>query len=188
MATKFEAAELIETAEKFSDLHWKLSDGIILYITGVNPVTAAESTSKYLRNLDPEYDTIINAGIAGCLDENIPQNSIIVPDRFEMEPAETHLGIGNTFEPIGDGKIKLFTCNFPVWEEDRKKLLKSQGGTLVDMEGYSIAYCCQQAGFQLTSVKVVSDHCSRNTQEEFIEKAKGAITVLSDHLVKNYLS
>jgi futalosine hydrolase len=123
-STEFEIRQILDfiREEKISDVD--------TLITGVGMMPALYSLTKKVLNKRPDF--ILQAGVAGCLDENLPLTKIVLVENESIGD----LGVeeNGTFKTLFD--LKLLEKNFFPWQNARLsnnvEVLKSSGLTIVD--------------------------------------------------------
>jgi len=137
-------------------------DGMPVVITGIGKTAAAVATSRALAAYDDsEGLTVLNLGTAGALREGI--TGIHEPRRVINHDinAEAIRALG--YDPqerldLGTGDdIVLATGDVFVTDQKVRDRLAEQA-SLVDMEGYAVAYAAQQFGVPVRLIKHVSDN------------------------------
>jgi futalosine hydrolase len=149
-------------------------------ITGVGMTATAFALGKHL---NPNYSLVLNVGIAGSFDINIPLGSLvnIVSDTF------SELGAGNhdefiTIDELGFGK-NTFQTNF-----DLASLPKVKGITVnkvhgnaanilaiqhkfhpqtESMEGAAVLYSCNQSNISCLQVRSISNYVVPRAKEDW---------------------
>jgi futalosine hydrolase len=103
---------------------------IEILITGVGMMATTYSLTKSVVGKRPDF--ILQAGVAGCLDENLPLTKIVIVESENVGD----LGVeeNGTFKTLFD--LKLVDRNFLPWKNGKLsnsvEMLKSTGLTIVD--------------------------------------------------------
>lgn len=134
-------------------------EGRIL-ISGIGMLAVCHSLTPHL----VEATEIFNLGLAGALDDSLELGSVV-----HIGNASLHLPFPKEIDPFSrqlaekcypnihlEKGASLITSLIPVHDLSFKKEL-SQKASLVDMEGYGVAYMAQKQGIPCNLVKVVSD-------------------------------
>lgn len=141
-----------------------LPDEVDLVLTGVGLTQAAHATTRAILERAPEPEQraqllVVNLGSVGALHdhlEGIHEPSAVI-NRDVDEDMLRSLGIAphNRIDLGGDGPVLGSGDSFVAGGPGRDLLLARCD--LVDMEGFAIAYACQQLGVPLRMIKHVSD-------------------------------
>lgn len=163
---------------------------IVFAVTGVGMVATAYHLTKLLASA--KYDLVIQAGIAGSFDRNIPLGNtcLVRSDRFAdmgAEDGETYIDVfdmgladGNerpftdkilvnpyNEEQLGTGlkEVKAITLNTVTGSELTAKLLYgAYGCELESMEGAAFHYVCLQEDVMFVQVRAVSNYIERRNR------------------------
>lgn len=139
-------------------------------ITGIGKTAAASATASALATYaDPTRVQVINLGTAGALRDGV--SGLHVPDvvlnheisaaalrSLGYDPRE-RLALTPAGDGGGDGQPPLVLASGDVFvteEQARERLARE--ASLVDMEGYAVAWAARAVGARVTLVKHVSDN------------------------------
>ncbi|PCJ56468.1 MAG: hypothetical protein COA79_18680 [Planctomycetota bacterium] len=178
-ATELEANSFVEKLNiNFSSDKYKygLHEKFSLVIAGMGKVNAACATMWVI---DCGAKKIINAGIAGALNESLELFSLYKPGLVK------DLDLLNFTIPqlkTGESSITLGTVGSPLKGGSLKNQLVDQAD-LIDMEGFAIAKVSEQLGVSCTFIKVVSDYCMNNSSDEIIKNLPKLSEKLADELI-----
>jgi nucleoside phosphorylase len=137
-------------------------DGVPLLVTGLGKVAAASSVAGWLgaaTPLDPGFE-VINIGSAGALRDGI--SGLHLPGRVLNHDvsaallAEMGVVVEDSLDIEGGSEIVLATGDTFVADPGTRTALAARA-TLVDMEGFAVAWACRQARVRIRLVKHVSD-------------------------------
>lgn len=130
-------------------------------VTGLGKTAAAVGTTRALAGADPARTLVVNIGSAGALREGL--RGIYLPGvalNHDMN-ADAIRALG--YDPQerltlegGDPAVTLASGDLFVTDPEVRDLL-AEDADLVDMEGYAVAFACQQLGVPVRVVKHVSD-------------------------------
>ncbi|MBO9683999.1 MAG: futalosine hydrolase, partial [Flavisolibacter sp.] len=103
---------------------------IEILITGVGMMATTYSLTKSVLGKRPDF--ILQAGVAGCLDENLPLTKIVIVESENV--GDLGAEENGTFNTLFD--LKLLDRNFLPWKNGKLsnsiETLKSTGLTIVD--------------------------------------------------------
>lgn len=150
-------------------------------ITGVGMVATAFALGKYL---SPKYNLVINLGIAGCFDRNIPLGSLVsvTADTFAELGAENgdefltinDLGFGeNHYTATSIQKTGLtegtgVTVNrVSGSEQSIKNLVQRLNPTTESMEGATVFYACKQQHIDCLQVRSISNYVEPRNKDNW---------------------
>lgn len=134
--------------------------GVQVVLTGLGKTAAAVATTRALMSADRQGLTVVNIGTAGALREGLSGlHEIGSVLNHDMNAAAVR-ALG--FDPqellaIGPSEVVLASGDLFVTDALVRDAL-AERAHLVDMEGYAVAYACQQLGVPLRMVKHVSDN------------------------------
>ena len=166
-----------------------------LLITGVGMTATAFSLGK---NLKKDYDLVLNVGIAGSFDPNIPLGSLvnIVNDTFAELGAEDNdafisideLGFGkstykSSFDYENLPKVKSITIN--KVHGNQQSILQLQNRLNVQtesMEGAAVFYACEQLNIPCLQVRAISNYVEPRAKENW--QIGLAIKKLNDWIIE----
>lgn len=190
-ATYRELKPLLEKAEKINQIDDKLNTYQIgskefdLLCTGIGMVATSFHMGNVLATY--KYDRVINAGIAGSFDKDIPIGSVleIVEDRFPEMGAEDGVNFLSLLDldlieadefPYQSGvlineqeiwnltypKVKSITVNKVHGSEDRiAKTLERFKPQVESMEGAAFFYACKIARLPCLQIRAISNYVER---------------------------
>jgi futalosine hydrolase len=169
-----------------------------ILITGVGMTATAFSLGQ---RLNATYDLVLNVGIAGSFDKNIPLGNLVnvYQDTFAELGAEDHdsfltmdeLGFGkNTFHSsyeINDlPKVKGITVNKVHGNADSiEKITKRLEPQSESMEGAAAFYACEKLNIPCLQVRSISNYVTPRAKENW--KVGLSIKNLNDWLI-NFLA
>jgi futalosine hydrolase len=156
-----------------------------LLITGVGMTATAYALGKHL---SATYKLVLNLGIAGSFDTNIPLTTVVnvTSDEFSELGAEN----GDTFlsiDQLGFGKAK-FDARNNLLNNDIDKLPKVHGITVnrvhgekisiskvteqcnpvvESMEGAAVLYCCEKESLPCLQVRSISNYVEPRNKERW---------------------
>jgi futalosine hydrolase len=156
-----------------------------LLITGVGMTATAYALGKHLPN---SYKLVVNLGIAGSFDTNIPLSTVVnvTSDEFSelgAENGEAFLSI----DQLGFGKAK-FNARNNLLNNDIDKLPKVHGitinrvhgdknsiskvieqcnPTVESMEGAAVLYCCEKESLPCLQVRSISNYVEPRNKERW---------------------
>ena len=157
----------------FNDLY--TSDKKLLLITKEGPTNVLTRLGFTLGKY-PQIENIINYGICGSLEKELPIGSIHSPRTIYMEDEF------KSFPSDKDSKIDLITTKKRILNEEDGQTL-SNFATLVDREAYAIASVAKEFHRNLKVYKMISDHIE---EAEFCERIKENSLYYSEELFKHY--
>ncbi len=179
-ATYEEASETLTScnAKKLTPSLYSSDIGRIV-ITGIGPF----ATFATLLELQNEYETIINIGLAGALRKDLELGTI-----YSVANTNKHLWHPKGPESkaifpalsLQNNGLKLVTTDFPVYDTS---IFDGQYD-LVDMEGYAAAFSAKTLGKKCQLFKLVSDYCTAETSSQ-IAKNIGSYSALIASFLKN---
>jgi adenosylhomocysteine nucleosidase len=139
-----------------------ISEDIPLLVTGPGKVAAASSLAGWLgaaTPLDPGFE-VINVGTAGALRDGV--GGLHLPGRvinhdISAEILDTiGIRVEDSLDLEGGSDLVLATGDTFVADPVARAAL-AERASLVDMEGFAIAWACRQARVRVRLVKHVSD-------------------------------
>jgi futalosine hydrolase len=151
-----------------------------LLITGVGMTATAFSLGKNLRK---DYQLVLNVGIAGSFDQNIPLGSLvsIASDTFAELGAEDNdsfisideLGFGksnyvSSFDYDALPKVNSITVN--KVHGNQQSILKLQSRLKVQtesMEGAAVFYACEQLNIPCLQIRAISNYVEPRAKENW---------------------
>lgn len=179
MATELEAKAFVEQlklkylTDKFKyALHEKFS----LVIMGMGKVNAACAAMWAINH---GATKIINAGIAGALNESLALFNVYTPGIVN------DLDLLNFSMPqviTGKSKVSLGTVGSPLKGDPLRDQLVEHVD-LIDMEGYAVAKVSELSGVSCELMKIVSDYCLKNSSDEIIKNLPKLSEILADELI-----
>jgi len=152
-----------------------------LLITGVGMVVTAFALGRHLSS---KYDLVVNFGIAGCFDRNIPLGTIlsITEDTFAELGAEsgedfltiTDLGFGDnhytskTRREVSLPIAKGITMNCVTGSEKSiQSLIKRFNPTTESMEGAAVFYACKQLNIDCLQIRSISNYVEPRNKDNW---------------------
>jgi nucleoside phosphorylase len=138
-------------------------DGVPLLVTGLGKVAAASSMAGWLGAAIPlpaQFE-VLNIGTAGALRDGV--HGLHLPGRVINHDISADLlaSIGvrveDSLDIEGGSDIVLATGDSFIADPVARDAL-ARRATLVDMEGFAIAWACRKAGIRFRLVKHVSDN------------------------------
>jgi futalosine hydrolase len=156
-----------------------------ILITGVGMVATSFALG---RKISPEYQLVLNLGIAGCFDPEIAPGTVlnIVQDEFSELGAEDSAGF-ISIEQLGFGQSK-FSSHHHLLNDPLAALQKVSGITVnqvhgsersiaevkirlnpvtESMEGAAVFYCSAQAGLPCLQVRSISNHVEPRNRDNW---------------------
>ena len=135
--------------------------GIPVVVTGLGKTAAATATAMALSTVNREGLTVINIGTAGALRDGL--HGICHPGavlNHDMN-AEAIRAIG--FDPkehlrLDGGDATVLASGDVFVTDPIVRAALAERADLVDMEGYAVAYACQEFGVPVRIVKHISDN------------------------------
>jgi len=183
---------------RLEDLRWMTGSfegkRIILVRSGVGKANAAASTQYLIDNFHP--DIVIDLGLAGLLDQALPQTSVIVANSAQewdagiQKPVEnnTDYDTGKVIERAKklDKRVVSGTIitgdTFITDPEQRNELQIKHNAVAVDMESAAVAKICHRNSVPFLIIKAFSDSADKNAQasldRNFNHAVKASFSVL----------
>lgn len=191
------SAELKITFEHFNlddDKEFVQTTDFDILITGVGMTATAYALGKHLNSI---YHLVLNVGIAGSFDQNIPLGTLvnIDHDTFAELGAEDHenfitideLGFG-TNSTLATAKIaellnvKGITVNKVHGNSKSIQLIKQRFNVQTEsMEGAAVFYACNKADLSCAQVRAISNYVVPRKKEAW--KIGLAINNLNNWLI-----
>ncbi len=155
-------------------------------ITGVGMVATAYTLGRHFA--DHTYDLVINAGIAGSFDKQIPLGTVlhIASDTFAELGAEDgtsfipadQLGLGEcTFSGFAPAaapfltdlpRVTGITVNCVHGHEPSIRSVRARlGATTESMEGAAVFFAARQAGIPVIQVRAVSNYVEKRNRDSW---------------------
>jgi nucleoside phosphorylase len=138
-------------------------DDVPLLITGLGKVAAAAAMAGWLgaaTPLPPEFE-VLNIGTAGALRDGVDglhlPGRVINHDISAAVLASVGVEVEDTIDVAGGSDVILATGDLFVVDPVARAAL-AQRATLVDMEGFAIAWACRRAAVRVRLVKHISDN------------------------------
>jgi adenosylhomocysteine nucleosidase len=160
--------------------------GLPLLITGIGKVAAATAVATALARRE-RAALVVNIGTAGALRDGL--DGLYVPGtviNHDLSAALLRgLGVVVTDQielPDGDDMV-LATGDSFVADPDQRAALAPRAD-LVDMEGFAVAWACQQAGVPCRLIKYVSDNADGGAMS-WADALEESATALGDWLAQN---
>ena len=175
--------------------------GVDVLVTGVGMVATAYALGRHLA--DHTYDLLINAGIAGSFDRQIPPGTVlnIVSDTFSELGAEDgalfipadQLGLGDCtfsgFAPLAEPflpdlpRVRGVTVNCVHGHEPTiRSVLTRFGATTESMEGAAVFFAARQAGVPVIQIRAVSNYVEKRNRDNW--QIDTAVTNLNGWLIR----
>ena len=164
-------------------------------ITGVGMTVSAFALGKYLDKKN--YSLVLNVGIAGSFDQNIPLGSLvnIETDIFAELGAEDHDNF-ISIDELGFGKSN-FNASYPYQELPKvkgitvnkvhgnassiEKTLKSFNPQTESMEGAAVFYACNMSNIPCMQIRSISNYVEPRNKENW--QISLAIKNLNDWII-----
>ena len=174
-ATRSEIALLLENFN-LPDGNFLSSADFDVLITGVGMTATAFALGQ---KLSARYNLVLNLGIAGSFDRNIPLGTVlnITTDEFSELGAEDHdnfhsidkLGFGKGVHQAQNNllsdqlnsllKVKGITVNMVHGNQQSiEQIIERLHPTTESMEGAAVFYCCEQLGIPCLQIRSVSNY------------------------------
>jgi futalosine hydrolase len=161
---------------------WQSRPDVRRLITGVGPVEAACTVSAALAQGD--YSLVVNAGIAGSLDEavGVGEAAIVAGERFEQtledgRPIELPDGETIVEDVFSDPALvaRLHADGFPIvrgitvskitTRDATAHRYASLGAQVETMEGFAVLRAAQLAGVPAIELRAISNRCAAPKRE-----------------------
>jgi futalosine hydrolase len=180
-------AEIALLAEHFSlpEKDFMVTPAFDVLITGVGMTATAFALGQHLSK---NYGLVLNLGIAGCFDKNVPLGSLfnITADSFYELGAEDKNDF-LTIESLGFGKSK-YTANNNLLHDAVSALPKVTGITVnrvhgnaqsigrvlntaqpttESMEGAAVLYCCEKTDLPCLQVRSISNYVEPRNKDNW---------------------
>ena len=183
-ATRAEIA-LLATHFHLPDQDFVRTKDFDILVTGVGMTATAFALGKHLSN---HYKLVVNLGIAGAFDRNIPLGTVVnvTTDEFSELGAENgadflsidELGFGKSrYNAINnllhDGVEKLrkvhgITVNKVHGEANSiLKVTKQSAATVESMEGAAVIYACEKESLPCLQVRSISNYVEPRNKEKW---------------------
>lgn len=140
-------------------------DGVPVVLTGIGKTQAAVALTRAIMQAGGDLE-VANIGTAGGLRPDV--NGLYEPGvvlnhdvNADALRALGHEPKDRLSIPAGDPEVVLATGDAFIADAAVRDAL-AQRATLVDMEGYAIAWACEQLGVPLRMAKHVSDHAGND--------------------------
>ncbi len=176
------SAELKITLEHFNlpDKAFVQTTDFDILITGVGMTATAYALGKHLNN---NYHLVLNVGIAGSFDQNIPLGTVvnINHDTFSELGAEDHDNF-LTIDELGFGtnsasatakiaelpNIKGITVNKVHGNSESIQLIKQRFNVQTEsMEGAAVFYACNKEDLPCAQVRAISNYVVPRNKEDW---------------------
>lgn len=152
-----------------------------LLITGVGMVATAFVLGKHLSH---KYNLVVNFGIAGCFDRNVPLGAVlnVTEDTFAELGAEngeefisiTDLGFGENYftsrtqRKVGLPLAKGITMNCVTGSEKSiKSLVERLNPTTESMEGAAVFYAAKQLNIDCLQIRSISNYVEPRNKDNW---------------------
>ena len=190
------STELKHVFEHFNlpELSFNETPQFDVLITGVGMTVTAFALGKHL---SAKYNLVLNVGIAGSFDKNIPLGHLvnIVTDTFTELGAEDHDNF-LTIDELGFGTNK-FHATFALTnlqnatsitvnkvhgnKESIEKTIETFNPTVESMEGAAVFYACNELNIPCAQVRAVSNYVEPRNRDNW--QIGLAIKNLNDWLI-----
>lgn len=176
--------------------------------SGVGMLASAVSLTRLVSEEKP--DLIIQAGIAGCFDSNIPLGKVVVvkeeilgdlgveeegkwKDIFDLKLEKSNYHPFekrklpnpwlNTYNLLTLPELTAITVNEISTQPTRIEQLKKKYGAVVEsMEGAALHFICREANIPFIQIRAISNYVGERNKAHW--KMKEAIEALNEVLVK----
>lgn len=167
--------------EKISDNIYK-NDNILLVLTGIGKVNATMWTQYALCNYNIDY--VYNYGFAGSMTDKLKCGDFVAPklvlqhdfdltcDGYKIGEVQ---GQDVSYIPTSKDILERVKKQINIKEADyllsgdkfMTERLDGFGDSLCDMEGYGVARVCHNSCVPFFMLKLVTDSCNKEGQEEY---------------------
>lgn len=150
---------------------------IYLLITGIGPQNSKQSLHSVLQFYKP--DLIINAGSAGALSDDLGPGQAMLPkiimdesrNQIKVQPNDQILKSLSNISGISSNAHALITGSKPVKSIfERRKINRSTGADLIDMEAYPQAEIASDADIEFLCLKVITDRANHLAFLDYLRK------------------
>jgi adenosylhomocysteine nucleosidase len=121
--------------------------------TGVGEKVCRERIGKFLQS--QQFDCLLSAGFAGSLNDELQVNDIVLAKNFsavDLGPALSSLW------NVSIHAVNMLTAQTVMdSSEERQKIARESGASVVDMETEFILRACQSHGIPMLSLRVITD-------------------------------
>lgn len=178
-ATKAELGKVFEHFN-LSDENFVQQDKFDILITGVGMTATAFALGRYLNSI---YNLVLNVGIAGSFDKNIPLGSLVSinTDTFAELGAENHdefitideLGFGDntfkaTYQIVDLSIVRGITVNKVHGNADSIAKIEQKFNTQTEsMEGAAVFYACNTLQIPCAQVRSISNYVEPRNKENW---------------------
>lgn len=192
MATQMEAEPFLEKmretekGEEDADHVTRFVRGefeIAVALVGMGKSLAGKAVERFVARYQP--DRIINAGIAGALNDNLKIGTVYRVSSTVNWPEASHRRLhcaATGFEKLQSAS--LVTSDRPVFDDTLRRTLQPFGD-MVDMEGAVIADICSSLNVECIALKCISDFASNGDREQLRKNLDTAARSLGTLLWKN---
>jgi len=163
-----------------------LPGGVEVVLTGMGKTAAAVATTRALAGRDVAGLTVVNLGTAGALRDGLAGLHEVgtVLNHDISADAVRALGYDSReLLTVGPSEVVLASGDVFVTDPAVRAALAARAH-LVDMEGYAVAYACQQLGVPVRIVKHVSDNAD-DAARDWPSLVDASARVLGDWLRDN---
>jgi len=128
------------------------------------------------------YDLVINAGVAGILNDSFQIFDVVVPYRYIFTFGGKVRELQFPSPRVKKWKTGcIVTTTRPITNErKRQNLRKRFGADIVDMESYYLADLTRERGIPFYSIKVLTDRANSTAVVDCLRNLKKAREILSD--------
>ncbi len=163
-----------------------LPEGVEVVLTGMGKTAAAVATTRALAGRDVAGLTVVNLGTAGALRDGLAGLHEVGTVLNHDISADAVRALG--YDPrelltVGPSEVVLASGDVFVTDPAVRAALAARAH-LVDMEGYAVAYACQQLGVPVRIVKHVSDNAD-DAARDWPSLVDASARVLGDWLRDN---
>lgn len=142
-----------------------LPDDVHHELIGIGLVPAAVATTRLI--LEHRPTRVVNLGSVGSLDHAVTgivyPSAVVNRDINVDELAAAGLSLPHRIELDGDGPVLGSGDSFVASDAARTALMAHC--SIVDMEGFAVAWACRELGVELVMVKHVSDAADEGALE-----------------------
>jgi len=158
------------------------NDDIVLIESGIGKTASAYATTHLINVWQPDH--IINIGLCGGINPDLKiGDTFLVNDVHQADvykPFEgyedfvAHITLENSYCKVKSKSASLATVDKFVDRID-SSLGFELSADIVDMEGYSVAYVCQQYRKQCCLIKSICDMCNENSDTDLYDNLELAM-------------
>lgn len=156
----------------------------LLLLTGEGIQNATERSAIVLATFSKNINKIINIGIAGSLDINIPVNQIKIISESYKESNESIEPKKFKFNESGSS-WRCVSANDRVLDLDYAQRL-ARHADIVDRELWAIASCAKLFQLPVSAIKLISDNTLQESHKEQCQDIKALAKKMSESLFDFY--